>query len=52
LKSLIKLNVCDVPDAEEGPKLRDKCLALYADDKLLEAARLEKEVSQGPFEIQ
>jgi hypothetical protein len=28
--------------SEEGLKLRDKCLALYADDKLLEAARLEK----------
>ncbi len=31
--------------ASAGLKIRDKCLALYADDKLLQAARLEKELA-------
>jgi hypothetical protein len=30
----------------EGLKLRDKCLALYADDKILEAARLERVLAE------
>jgi hypothetical protein len=30
----------------EGIKMRDECIALYADDKLLQAARLEKELEK------
>ena len=41
------LNTMSSGDSDaEGRKMRDKCLALYADDKLLEAARLEKELAQ------
>jgi hypothetical protein len=32
-------------ETAEGRKMRDKCLALYADDKLFQAARLEKELA-------
>ena len=32
--------------ASEGLRVKDKCLALYADEKILQAARLEKELAE------